>query len=137
MTTGKYIRTEEIRKKMSLAHIKNPTKYWLGKRIPVDIVDKIKETKRKNGKVGNSQYFKTHRFIGKNHKLWKGDKVGYYALHSWIIRTMGRPSTCEQCGRKNLSGKFIQWANKSGEYKRIKNDWIRLCAKCHYHYDRD
>lgn len=67
---------------------------------------------------------------------WKGDKVGYRALHYWVERMLGKPATCEHCEKTNLSGKFIQWANKSGEYKRETTDWIRLCGKCHSKYDR-
>lgn len=136
MTTGKYIRTEEIRKKMGDAHKKNPTKYWLGKKIPIEIREKISQTRIRNGNK-NSNYFKTHKFVGKEHKLWKGDNVGYDALHTWLYRELGRPETCEFCGKTGLVGRKIHWANKSGNYKRIKTDWIRLCAKCHYHYDRD
>lgn len=136
-TFGKYIRTDVIRKKMSDSHKKNPTKYWLGKTIPSEIIQKIKDTKKRNGKIGNLNYFKEHKFIGENHKGWKGDKVGYDALHTWLYRELGRPDTCEFCKRTGLKGKFIQWANKSRKYKRIKSDWLRLCTKCHYHYDRD
>jgi len=35
-----------------------------------------------------------------------------------------------------LTGKKIHWANKSGEYLRDKDDWIRLCCKCHKKYDK-
>jgi len=30
---------------------------------------------------------------------------------------------------------MIQWANKDHKYKRDISDWMRLCAKCHTHYD--
>lgn len=71
-----------------------------------------------------------------NNPSWRGDKVGYSAIHSWIYRKLGKPSVCENCLRANLSGKFIHWANISHEYKRDVNDWIRLCAKCHNDYDK-
>ena len=66
---------------------------------------------------------------------WKGDDVGYFALHTWIRKELGKPDTCEHCGRSNLSGRFIQWANKSRKYKRDLTDWIRLCVRCHRIYD--
>lgn len=66
---------------------------------------------------------------------WKGDKVGYDALHQWVRRHLGKPGACEHCEKTGLSGKYIHWANKSHEYKRELSDWIRLCAKCHKAYD--
>lgn len=70
------------------------------------------------------------------HGGWKGDDVGYNALHSWVKKHLGFPNTCEHCGKTNLTGRYIHWANKSKKYKRELNDWIRLCAKCHWDYDR-
>lgn len=70
-------------------------------------------------------------FADVNHK-WKGDKVGYRALHYWVERQLGKPKKCEFC----LTEKAIfHWANKSGSYLRDKSDWLRLCAKCHKEYD--
>src|SRR3990167_1349939 len=134
---GKYTRTLDIRKKMSKSHKENPTRYWLGKKIPKEIVERIKETKLKNGKEGNKNYFKVHVFKGEEHRLWKGDKVSYIPLNQWLYRELGQPEICEYCGKTGLKGKQIHWANKSKKYKRDLEDWLRLCAKCHYHYDRD
>lgn len=62
---------------------------------------------------------------------FKGDNVGYDALHDWVRKLLGKAATCEYCG----SVKFVQWANKSHEYKRIADDWLSLCRKCHVKYD--
>ena len=70
------------------------------------------------------------------HYNWKGDNVGYKALHTWVKRVLGQPLTCEHCGKTGLTGKQIHWANKSREYKRIKTDWLRLCVSCHKEYDQ-
>ena len=75
------------------------------------------------------------KYSGENHPGWKGDKVGYFALHDWVIRKLGQPDTCRQCGRSGLAGHKIQWSNISGKYKRDLTDWIRLCTKCHVHID--
>ena len=64
--------------------------------------------------------------------MWKGNKVGYDALHTWIYRRKGRPLFCEFCGKKE--GKF-EWANKSRKYLRNLSDWISLCISCHKKYD--
>ena len=73
---------------------------------------------------------------GADNSNWKGDNVGYDALHNWVSRQLGKPNTCEHCKKSGLSGQWIQWANKSGNYLRNITDWIRLCAKCHSAYDR-
>ncbi len=70
------------------------------------------------------------------HFQWKGERVGYSALHKWVKKMLGQPNRCEQCGKEGLFGKRIGWANVSGLYKRELTDWIRLCKSCHHYYDR-
>ena len=67
-----------------------------------------------------------------NHS-WKGDNVGYHGVHHWVIRELGRPEKCEHCGTE--SAKKFEWANKDHTYKRIKEDYMRLCTRCHRRYD--
>jgi len=71
----------------------------------------------------------------KDNLNWKGDKVGYNGLHHWIIRWKGQPTTCEKCGKSGLSGKKIHWANIDHKYRRVLDDYIRLCISCHQLYD--
>jgi hypothetical protein len=79
----------------------------------------------------------TQRFlIESNHPRWLGDNVGYEALHMWVKKHLGRPDTCENCGKSDLRGHQIHWANISGLYKRIITDWRRLCVKCHVAFDK-
>ena len=66
---------------------------------------------------------------------WLGDKVGYSGIHQWVERHLGKPIKCEICGKKSTKRGMIQWANKSGEYKRDLSDWMRICAKCHCKID--
>jgi hypothetical protein len=70
-------------------------------------------------------------FSGENHPLWKGDNVGFHALHTWLRRKYGIPKTCEFCG----STKNVQWASKKQKYTRKRKDWLNLCASCHKKYD--
>lgn len=74
---------------------------------------------------------------GKNHYNWKGDNVGYFGLHEWVKKTMGQPKNCEHCPKTDLKGMKIHWANISGKYRRDVNDWVRLCVKCHWDFDRE
>lgn len=64
---------------------------------------------------------------------WKGDKVGYSALHEWVKRMLGKPRFCEHCKRTDKIK--YEWANKSHSYRRDVNDWVRLCTLCHHKYD--
>ena len=59
--------------------------------------------------------------------------VGMSPLHEWVVRRLGKPSKCEFCG--TMEKRKYHWANKSGEYKRDLNDWLRLCVPCHKKYD--
>lgn len=76
-----------------------------------------------------------NKMFGKDNPKWKGDDPGYRALHYWQERQLGKPTKCEHCLKDNLFGRKIHWANKSHKYLRNKNDWIRLCVKCHKKYD--
>ena len=91
--------------------------------------------KWKVGKPSGAKGTKKPSITGENHYAWKGDDVGYGSLHSWIIRELGKPDTCEMCKKTGLTGNKIQWASKSRKYKRDLDDWIRLCSKCHSIHD--
>ena len=71
-----------------------------------------------------------------NKGLWKGEKIGYSALHKWVRKQKGKPKECKFCGVVPKSIMGIQWANKSHQYKQDLNDWISLCSKCHSYYDK-
>lgn len=78
--------------------------------------------------------FKAGESTGISNVNWKGDEVGYRALHYWIERRKGKPNKCSHCGKIG-TGRQIHWANKSHDYKRKLSDWLRLCAECHGAYD--
>ena len=62
----------------------------------------------------------------KNHN-WKGDKVGYHALHIWVKNHKPKLELCENCNKYPP----YDLANISGEYKRDINDFKWLCRRCH------
>lgn len=74
-------------------------------------------------------YFKN----GKNHINWKGDNVGKHAVHSWIDRWKGKPNKCENCGTEKA--KKFEWANIDHKYRRVLDDYVRMCTSCHRKYD--
>lgn len=63
---------------------------------------------------------------------WKGNNVGYYALHKWVNNNFGKPTKCEHCG---TTEKRLTWANVSQKYLRDRSDWLELCYSCHKIYD--
>ena len=71
---------------------------------------------------------------GEENRNWKGDKVGYQALHQWVTRVAGAPKKCENCG--TTRAKKFEWANISKRYLRVLSDWVRLCTKCHIKFDK-
>lgn len=88
--------------------------------------------------LGKKQSEETKRKISESHKedkayQWKGDNVGYDALHDWVKKHLGKAFECYHC----YSTKKVQWANKSREYKRDLTDWLQLCQSCHTKYDKD
>lgn len=110
------------------------TDNWLGKkRNNPEYLEKIRIAH-----LGQKSWNKGKKFpnlSGENHWGWKGDKVGYNSLHSWIRKYKGKPIICEHCGKEKTTPKSIHWANVSGKYLRDLSDWISLCASCHKKYD--
>jgi hypothetical protein len=49
---------------------------------------------------------------------WKGDQVGYFALHLWINKKLGKAYKCTI--DPNHRSTLYVWANISGDYKRHK-----------------
>lgn len=72
-------------------------------------------------------------FVSKE-KRFKGTLKEYKALHYRITKLLGRPTKCEKCHRENL--KRYHWANVSGNYIEARDDWMRLCPRCHYYFDK-
>lgn len=75
--------------------------------------------------------FKKGQLANEKHPFWKGNNVGYHALHKWLDRNFGNPTVCQNCN----SEENIQWASKNYKYTRSREDWIHLCFKCHRKYD--
>jgi hypothetical protein len=69
--------------------------------------------------------------IGDKNPQWKGDNVGYFALHIWVRLRKEKPDVCDCCEIKPPH----DLANKSGEYKRDLDDWMWLCRRCHMQLD--
>jgi hypothetical protein len=79
---------------------------------------------------------KEFALYGAENSRWKGDNVGYRALHNWVARHLGKPQRCDHCGNNQQRHRQYHWANKSKKYKRELVDWLRLCASCHKKFDK-
>jgi hypothetical protein len=63
--------------------------------------------------------------------VWKGDNVGYSALHEWVRKYYVKPELCAVC---NIKPPF-DLANKTGVYDRNFSNWQWLCRSCHMRLD--
>jgi len=97
---------------------------------------KLPQTEEHKLKIKLAQLgIKRPQTSGIKNGFWKGDTAKYSALHMWVKHWKGKPSYCEMCGRTDLRPQQYQWANIDHTYKRILDDYIRLCASCHQKYD--
>lgn len=92
-----------------------------------------KHKMKKGSQLGEKTRFKKGERRGFKNINWKGDEVGYFALHQWITYNYGKPRFCEECKCSNRV--MYHWANLSGDYKRDRNDWKRMCVPCHKKFD--
>jgi hypothetical protein len=54
--------------------------------------------------------------------------------HDWVRKHWGPANECEICdGRFSTT---YEWANISRQYKRDREDWMKMCRSCHLLYDR-
>ena len=65
--------------------------------------------------------------LGDKNPQWRGDKVGYHALHARLNRYLKKPLGCQNCGKERK----LELANISQEYKTESSDWEWLCRRCH------
>ncbi len=79
------------------------------------------------------------QFLGEKHPNWKGDKVGYGGIHTWVRKIYGKANKCQA----DLIGLIclgesenFDWAKLRGKnYERKRENFVMLCHKCHRCYD--
>jgi hypothetical protein len=71
--------------------------------------------------------FKKGLVANEKHPNWKGDKVGYDALHQWVSRNWGK---AKECVNGHIAPKY-EWSNLTGIYNRDRCNWRQLCISCH------
>ena len=70
--------------------------------------------------------------IGELNSYWKGNKIQYGGLHNFITSHIPKPDSCQKCRKVT---KYLDAANKSGQYTREITDWEYLCRSCHMKSD--
>jgi hypothetical protein len=122
------------------------SRYWESKKgKSPSIENRLKVSAAMKGKKKSAEHVakvaaalrgkKRPQWSGTNHHAWKGDFATYSSLHNWVYRHLGNKKHCENCGISD-EYKTYHWANKSGDYKRQEDDWLRLCVPCHSSYDK-
>lgn len=79
-------------------------------------------------------------FLEAQLKAWatnRKENLTYNGIHAWVRRNWGKANRCEMCGKNDLSGRKVHWANKDHKYSRNRSDWMQMCRPCHSAYDRD
>ncbi len=82
------------------------------------------------------QYFKTQYKPRKKPNTYRVAFNEYHATHMWARKYLIQSMICENCKVEVTSKRKIHNANISGQYKRDPKDWKRLCATCHWEFDR-
>lgn len=73
----------------------------------------------------------SERQLGERHWNWKGDNVGYMAIHQYVASF--KVGICKNCGVK---GKTESALKKGFKHEKNPKNYIELCKKCHIAYDR-
>jgi hypothetical protein len=72
--------------------------------------------------------FKKGELTNEKHPNWKGDKVGYHALHKWIYNHKPKSMFCEKCGKIT---DILDASSINHTYERDISKWRWLCKRCH------
>ena len=67
---------------------------------------------------------------GEDNPNWKGDKVGYTALHEFVAKRIQKPELCVRCNSRPVKD-----LSCNGEYNRDLTNWEWLCRSCHLKKD--
>lgn len=90
-------------------------------------------TRSRTAKGQPRRYIRGHNIRGGRASWWKGDEVGYRALHTYLNIHYPKSGGCEECGEQaSTDYALIRGRN----YTRNREDYRELCRPCHVDYDR-
>lgn len=112
--------------------------FWVGKNMPSH-TEEWKQLMREKmkGRIFSKEWREKislglkGKCMGEYNHNWKGDEVGYNALHERIRRRLPKPKVCQLC---NIIPPY-DIANISGKYLLDLSDWLWLCRSCHKIFD--
>lgn len=125
--------TEETKEKLSKANMGKQS--FLGKKHTEE-TKRLMSRKKIGGKLTDEwkQKIKESSKKGKDSPHWK-ERPTYDAIHMWVKKYKGLAKECSRCG-KNREETVLHWANIDHKYNRNLEDYICLCVKCHWEYDK-
>ena len=69
--------------------------------------------------------------LNEKNGAWKGDRVKYGSLHTWVRKRIIKPEVCQHCNKNRVN----DLANITGKYTRELINWQYLCRSCHQALD--
>lgn len=81
-----------------------------------------------HSRIGDKHTTETKQKLSENSGQWKGDDVGYNALHGWVRLHFPKPESCQMCHKITTK---LDLANVSNRYLRKLSDWEYICRSCH------
>ena len=140
--------TSDMKEKMKLAKLKNPTKYWLGKKLPEQTLKALDRTGKPGWNKGKKLGFIPKMAFGygqimkgETHYNWKGgitpvNKVIRHSLKyiDWRTEVFERDNyTCQSCGARGIEvqADHIKPFAFYSELRFETSNGRTLCISCH------
>jgi len=127
--------SETHRKNLSISKLKNPSRYWLGKRRSKETIGKFRKSH-----IGKKQSKETKlkrrismlgKHDGEKNPAWNGGtaRLPYtYQFTKIRVEILKRDNyICQECGKKGKEIHHIDYNRKND----AKNNLITLCKSCH------
>lgn len=105
------------------------TQFKKGSKISKEIIEKMK------GRIPWNKDKIFGQILGEKHPQWKGNEASYGSKHRWLTNHASKYSCA--CCKLTRHETRLTWANISHEYTRSLNDYLPLCYKCHWYFDRE
>jgi hypothetical protein len=84
------------------------------------------------GQQSPARFIRGHHLRVVRPPWWKGDDVGYRAVHTYMQKHFPKTGVCEGCGG---SAKTDYALIAGRTYSRERVDYRELCRPCHLEYD--
>ena len=103
-----------------------------GRPIPLARFNRPKDGLVK-GQQSPALFLRGHNIRASHPAWWKGDAVGYRAIHTYLQRHFPKTGTCDECGAASARTEYALIQGRA--YSRDRADYRELCKRCHNEYD--